>query len=203
MQQLSRLTICLFLLLIITGNLVVAQGNNLATYQRVEEIKVLSIGDKVPDIRFTMLNYPKRFARLSDFKGKLVILDFWGTWCGACTARFPKMDSLQKIYVDKLQILLVNSVHHTGDKEEKITTFFKKWDATKNRKPELPVVIEDSVALQFFPHKMIPHYVWITAEGRVAAITGPYEVTGENIQAMLRDENRKLPVKKDFVSDIS
>jgi thiol-disulfide isomerase/thioredoxin len=36
------------------------------------------------------------------FNGKLMILDFWATWCGACISKFPKLDSLQKKYADKL-----------------------------------------------------------------------------------------------------
>lgn len=55
----------------------------------------LTIGDKVPDIVLNhVINYKAGDIKLSDFKGKLVILDFWSSWCGACIALFPHMDSL-------------------------------------------------------------------------------------------------------------
>ena len=63
------------------------------------EIKPLKIGDKVPDIEFkNIINYKSKTARLSDFKGKLVILDFWGTWCTSCIAAFPKMEESKGVW---------------------------------------------------------------------------------------------------------
>src|SRR3977135_207668 len=56
------------------------------------KIKSLSVGDKVPEIEFQMLNYSSPVAKLSDFKGKLLLLDFWATWCGPCIGSFPKLD---------------------------------------------------------------------------------------------------------------
>lgn len=45
----------------------------------------LSIGDTVPDLLFdNLLNHSAPTVRLSGFRGKLVILDFWATWCTAC-----------------------------------------------------------------------------------------------------------------------
>jgi len=45
-------------------------------------VKALSIGDTVPDITIAnVYNYRSSTIRLSDLKGKLVILDFWSTWC--------------------------------------------------------------------------------------------------------------------------
>lgn len=45
---------------------------------------------------------------LSDFKGKVVLVDFWETWCGPCLAVFPAMDSLRSEYGDDFEVLAVN-----------------------------------------------------------------------------------------------
>ena len=44
-------------------------------------------------------------VRLSDFKGKVVLLNFWATWCSPCAAEVPELVKWQSEYKDKLQIL--------------------------------------------------------------------------------------------------
>lgn len=42
---------------------------------------------------------------LSSLKGKYVIIDFWGTWCGACLAGVPEMKKFRDKHIDRLQIV--------------------------------------------------------------------------------------------------
>jgi len=87
----------------------------------LHEVRELKVGDVVPDITFQkVLNYKSSTARLSDFRGKLVILDIWSVWCSSCIAGFPKLEKLQEKYNDKIQILLVNPHVSSHDSEEKI-----------------------------------------------------------------------------------
>ena len=44
----------------------------------------------------------------ADFKGKVVLIDFWETWCGPCLQVFPAMDSLQNEYPDDFVVVAVN-----------------------------------------------------------------------------------------------
>jgi thiol-disulfide isomerase/thioredoxin len=162
----------------------------------VEASRPLSVGDKVPDIEFTLLNSPIGKARLSDFKGKLVILDFWATWCTSCIQSFPKMEALQEKFKDNLKVLLVNSSIATGDDEKNIATFFKNREKM-GKKISLPTIVNDSVIVSLFEHKAIPHYVWISSDGKVMAITSGDYVKAENIETALSGAELKLPVKKD------
>lgn len=151
----------------------------------------LNIGDKVPDLAINnIMNYKTTTAKLSDFKGKLLILDFWATWCAACIQSFPKMELLQKEFKDKLQVLLVSS-----DSHEKNQAFFDKRKASTGKEFSLPRVDGDRALKQLFPYRLLPHYVWIL-DGTVKAITGGFELNSTTIKAMLTSET-SLATKKD------
>ena len=47
-------------------------------------------------------------VKVSDFEGKVVLVDFWETWCGPCLQVFPAMDSLQNEYPDDFVVLAAN-----------------------------------------------------------------------------------------------
>jgi thiol-disulfide isomerase/thioredoxin len=162
-------------------------------------IKSLSIGDKVPDIPLSnLINYPTKTARLSDFKGKLVILDFWATWCTACVHNFPIMDSLQRQYGDILQIILVNS-KSTGDNKSRVKSLFDRLKINGNQEVILPIAAEDTIADALFKHRILPHYVWLL-DGEVKAITSSEQLTGDNIIAVYKGQSASLKMKKDILN---
>lgn len=80
-------------------------------------------GIKAPD--FTLADLNGNWVSLSDFKGKVVMLNFWGTWCGPCRKEIPDfikmMDSHQK---EGLEIVGITLTSGTPDK---IQTFSDKW----------------------------------------------------------------------------
>jgi thiol-disulfide isomerase/thioredoxin len=168
--------------------------------QTFEEVKELGIGDKVPEIILDRIhNYSKSSAKLSDFKGKVVILDFWATWCGSCVEAFPKMDELQKEFDEDLQIILVNA-KQTFDSEEKIAQLFKRQKEFKGYAVKLPYVNEDSLLQQFFPHRYVPHYVWINSAGVVVAFSSNKEVSKNSIQSVINGEIPTFRIKKDILN---
>ncbi|NNU34418.1 TlpA family protein disulfide reductase [Mucilaginibacter sp. S1162] len=155
----------------------------------------LKIGDRVPDITLTnLLYYKTTTAKLADFKGRAILLDFWATWCSNCINGLPHMDSLQRQFDGRLQVFLVNC-KKTGDDLGQIKALFKRIGI----KPNLPVAIQDTACSSYFRFTALPHYVWINQQGVVVAITGKKEVTGANVDHLVRYGHVDLPVKSDKV----
>lgn len=144
----------------------------------------LLIGNAVPDIEFSMLNFSKQRIKLSNFKGKIVLLDFWGTWCSSCISSFPHLDSLQNKFKNEIQILLVNSIEGSGDTKEKIADFLVKQKRNGNYF-NLPIAYDDREARSLFPHGFVPHYVWIGRDGKLIGITSSEFITEENVKKIL------------------
>ncbi len=58
------------------------------------------VGQPAPEIEFTWTNFgaDSRVTKLSDLRGKVVVIDFWATWCGPCVASFPQVRDLTAHY---------------------------------------------------------------------------------------------------------
>ncbi|TKT85998.1 TlpA family protein disulfide reductase [Dyadobacter frigoris] len=164
-----------------------ARGQSVAAY------KPLQIGDTVPDVTINnILHYKTPTAKLSDFKGKLLILDFWATWCTPCVAMIPKMDSLQKQFEGKVQFL---SVAYQSEKE--VAAFMTKLASRRGERIPIPEVVGDKILNQLFYHNALPHYIWIDQDGIVKAVTGMKEVNNQNIESFLKARQASMAEKKD------
>jgi len=173
-----------FLLLLCPFFGVHAQDKNSSVTSGSANNRGIAIGQQVPDVLIQNVSglngsdkTPVALA-LSTFKGKLLILDFWATWCSPCIAGFPKMKMLQEKYQNDLQVILVNN-----EPVARATTFLQK---RKNEYGEtFTVVLADTLLNKTFPHRTIPHYVWIGRDGKVLAITGEEELEeAKLLQAM-------------------
>lgn len=78
----------------------------------------LTPGKPAPDFVLSDLNGQQN--KLSDFKGKMIVLDFWGTWCGPCMAEIPKLKSLQDSLKGKVTFISI-ACHDTKEAVEKNT----------------------------------------------------------------------------------
>lgn len=161
-------------------------------FTQEKKLPELSVGDTIPDIEITgVINYKTDNIRISEFKNKLLILDFWATWCSPCIASFPKLDSLQKNFNNDIQILSV-----TSEDKSKVVDFLDRLNRVKKVLP--PSVTNDLTLDKFFRHTSLPHYVWIEGSTRkVIAITEGKDLSAENIKSFIRTKQMHYTLKKD------
>jgi thiol-disulfide isomerase/thioredoxin len=158
----------------------------------------ITIGEKCPDVMIPhIINYKTDRAAIGDFKGKLLILDFWATWCSPCVSMLSVTDSLQKQFEGKIQILAV-----TDQDEATVNTFFKNMMLNRNIPITIASVTGDRELNAFFPHAVIPHYVWLDENSKVIAITGAEQVTADVINDFINKKETALPVKTDIIKTI-
>ena len=98
---------------------------------------------------------------LSDHEGKVILLNFWATWCGPCVGEMPAFERLQETYGEDLALVAVNS----GEDEATVAGFLEENGYT------FPVVLDQEYAVSnLYPTEGIPYTVIIGTDGKVASI---------------------------------
>ncbi len=111
--------------------LAAAVGYSLYSNLTAEKRGNLAVGDKAPNFELYDLEGNKH--KLSDYEGKGVFLNFWGTWCKPCEQEMPHMNKLYQEYKGQgVEILAVN----VGESDFLINKFMNKHDLT------FPVVVD-------------------------------------------------------------
>ena len=80
-------------------------------------------------------------VKLSDFKGKVVYLDFWASWCGPCKQSFPWMNAMQEKYRSQgLEIVGVNLDMNSDDAQKFLATTPAKFTIAFDNKGQTPKI---------------------------------------------------------------
>lgn len=152
----------------------------------------LMVGDLVPDIPLLGEARNKWIPNtLADYRGKYLLIDFWATWCAPCYAKFPLLDSIQKAYADRLQVIAV-----TKENKEKITAFLhsRKLDGMS-----FHILAGDTLLNNVFQYELIPHMIWISPLGEIQYITGGKSLTPSNLHNWLNGIPIHPLIKVDFM----
>jgi len=138
----------------------------LATQKAKEEL-IKMYGD-IKAIDFTLTNLHGKKIKLSDYKGKMVVLDFWATWCGPCRSSFPKMQELVTKYKnDNIEFFFINTWERDSNSEIKksVSKFIKENNYSFN----VLFDFEDKIVTNY-KIKGIPTKIVIDKEGNIISI---------------------------------
>lgn len=146
----------------------------------MSEDEGLQVGKKAPD--FTLETYNGKTVKLSDLKGKRVLLNFWASWCGPCEEEMPVMQKVyEELKEDQVEFVAVNM---TIGKEtiESATQFVKQFGLTF----PVPLDIEGEV-MKLYEVYGLPTSYFIDSDGVIRAkYFGPME------EKFMKEELTKL-----------
>lgn len=184
----TKYSLLYFLLLLIFAPPVYGQGPK-ADYEPPDKAPVLKIGELMPDAYLQMYGHANANAKISDFRGKALILDFWATWCRSCVRDLPRLDSIQKSNRNDLNIVLV-----TKESREVVDNFLKQVGG--NIAIGIPSAVNNNYLLNIFSIKSLPQQVWIDRNGYIQAITYGEYLTDANLKDLINGQKPKVPQKK-------
>jgi len=118
---------------------------------------------KPANLNFTMKDVAGKNITLADFKGKVMLLDFWATWCGPCKVEIPHFIEFQEKYGGKGFQVVGISVDDTAEKLEPYVRDMKM------NYPVLQGLNHDDVQDAYGPILGIPVSVLISRDGKVCA----------------------------------
>ena len=87
-----------------------------------------TIGNPAP--AFALKDLEGKVVRLSDLAGKVVVIDFWATWCGPCKKATEELESLHRKYRDRGVVVIGISVDKGGDAAAKVKEFANRQGMT-------------------------------------------------------------------------
>lgn len=177
---------------------------------RTKEAQRAIVGQPAPELNFKWSS-GEGLDALSDLKGKVVVLDFWATWCGPCISSFPQVRELVEHYqgsdvvvigVTSLQGRVMNleagPINTRGDPEKEyslMSAFMKAKDMTWT-----VAFSEQPVFNPQYGVAGIPHMTIVAPDGTVRHNdlhpAMPHAQKVEKIDALLKEFRLPLPAKK-------
>ncbi|KKI93109.1 thiol-disulfide oxidoreductase [Bacillus sp. SA1-12] len=163
----KRLLMRSIILIVLIG----ALGYTLYTNFFVSKEKV-KVGSAAPD--FQLVDLQGNQHQLSDYKGKGVFLNFWGTWCEPCEREMPYMENQYEYYKEQGVVVLAVNI---AESNVAVQSFVNRHDLS------FPILLDkDRQVLNAFGVGPLPTTFLINPEGEVVHIT-----SGSLTERMVRD----------------
>jgi thiol-disulfide isomerase/thioredoxin len=171
----ERMHIYLSLLTLFCGILAPLASANTA---KLERFVAPSLATTVPDITFTTAQ--DKTETLADYRGRIVILNLWATWCGPCVEEMPALDNLAKVLDPRRFAVLPVAVGR--DDLSSVARFYGTNDINY-----LPALVEEQKSLtRKIRPRGLPLTLIIGREGQeISRVYGAVEWDSKEMVAML------------------
>lgn len=147
--------------------------------KKQKELMLTAVGKPAP--AFTLNSNDNKSFSLTDFKGKVVYLDLWASWCGPCRKETPYLTALYKKYKDDSRIAIISIAVADAEQawrkalQEDNPSWLQLWDKTGE--------VQGAYAAN-----MIPQFVVINKKGEIVNFNAPEPSTGKKLEDLLLKE---------------
>jgi len=125
---------------------------------------------------FVLKDIEGKDIQLSSYKGKMVVLEFWATWCPPCKATIPELIALQNKYVGKGLVVLGVSIDEGGNLTPKLSAF------SKENKINYTILIGNEQVSKAYGVMSIPATFLIGKDNKIIAA---YKGYVDNLEAII------------------
>ena len=130
-----------------------------------------AVGMEAPDFEVTLLD--GEIFRMSEQRGKVVLINIWATWCGPCVSEMPDINQLAQDYAEDLVVIGINC----GEDEQTVADFVSENGYTYRFAADTEYYISGML----YPTTGIPYTIVVDANGIISQLhlgggTGMYEV---------------------------
>lgn len=156
-------------------------GGNLGRLATGEMAELVIPAGMEPATEHPFLSRDGAGTRLSAFRGKVVVVNLWATWCAPCLAEMPTLAALSRHYADNPEVLVLPISVDVADQREKAVAFM-------DSQPPLPFYNDPAFQLPFaFEGKGgMPQTILLDRQGRVrASLTGGADWSGPDAKALV------------------
>lgn len=144
-----------------------------------DEIIGYEIGNTAPD--FTLLDKNEIEHKLSDYRGKVIYLDFWATWCYPCLEKIPELRTLHEMKNDQDFVLISVSLDYDDGKQ-----LWLKY-INENDMEWLQLLDTDGFIQQKYSVSFIPYVYLINKDGKIVQKGHPAEISVFTVDSLIAE----------------
>ncbi|WP_164122747.1 MULTISPECIES: TlpA family protein disulfide reductase [Sphingobacterium] len=130
-------------------------------------------------------------VKITDFKGKLTILDYWNKGCSSCLTAMPKLHKMSQQFKNQINVMAI-----TNDDLESVKRVFERLKGGKYAF-KLPTIYADTLFRSVFRFNSMPYVIWLDEDNNFLASTGSDAINQDIISEVLvgkRDNLNKLAI---------
>lgn len=150
--------------------------------ERIEEFMRMQVGKPAP--KFVLESNLGKIFNIEDFKGKVVYLDLWASWCVPCRKETPGFKVLFDKYRNNDQVAFISIA---------VLDVFNNWKkALEEDKPDwIQLIDKDEIVSKSYGAELIPKFILIDKKGNIVSVNAPRPSSGVEIEGLINQEIAK------------